>query len=144
VVSLPLLACAAVTLAALLYVFWFAPEPVRAKTQAEREREYLEEKRAVLYENLRDLNLEYRMGKLSDLDYNQTKTRYQQELALLLQEFEQKTGAPAPSAQPPEPLPASEPRPVPGRCARCGHDNPVQNRFCGACGAELPRHEFPA
>lgn len=133
-----LLACAALTLAALVYVFWFTPEPVRVKTRDEREREYLEEKRTVLYENLRDLNLEYRMGKLSDQDYDQMKTRYQQDLALLLQEFEQKTGAPAPSARPPQP------QPVPGRCSRCGRDNPVENRFCGACGVELPRPEIPA
>jgi hypothetical protein len=131
-----LLACAALTLAALLYVFWFTPEPVRVKSRAEREREYLEDKRDVLYENLRDLHLEYRMGKLSDQDYNQMKVRYQAELAALLHEFQEKTDAPAPLE--------SAAVPPPGRCVRCGKDNPVDNSFCGACGAEIPRRETSA
>lgn len=126
------LSCAALTLAALIYVFWLTPEPARVKTPAQREREYLEEKREVLYENLRDLHLEYRMGKLSDDDYQRTKARYQEELAALLHEFEQNVGS----------IPEAEaPALIPGRCARCGKDNAAANRFCGACGAELPRQE---
>ncbi len=123
------LACATLTLAALIYVFWLTPELVRVKTVVEREREYLKEKRGVLYENLRDLHLEYRMGKLSDPDYQLVKTRYQEELAALLHQLELKAGPP------PEEAPAL----LPGRCTRCGRDNSVENRFCGACGAELPR-----
>jgi hypothetical protein len=123
------LACAALTLAALLYVFWLSPEPVRAKSAAEREREYLQEKREVLYDNLRDLHLEFRMGKLSEPDYLLTKARYQEELALLLHQLE--------NVDKPEKVAAV----VPGRCGRCGKDNPADNRFCGACGAELPRAE---
>jgi hypothetical protein len=122
------LACAALTLAALLYVFWLTPEPARVKSAAQRDRDFLEERREVLYDNLRDLHLEYRMGKLSDSDYQQMKATYQAEMAALLAQMEK--------------LPeVAAARPVLGRCARCGHDNPVQNRFCGACGAELPRPE---
>lgn len=128
-----LLACATLTLATLVYVFWLTPEPVRVKSRAEREREYLEEKRAILYENLRDLHLEYRMGKLSDADYQQMKSRYQEELAALLRDLEQE----------PEPAPPTA-APIPGRCRRCGRDNPAENRFCGACGAELPPAEAQA
>ncbi len=122
-------ACAALTLAALLYVFWLTPEPVRVKSAVERDREFLQQRREVLYDNLRDLHLEFRMGKLSEQDYQLTKSRYQEELALLLHEVEKLDGsAPAPHV-------------VPGRCGRCGRDNPADNRFCGACGAELPRVE---
>ena len=127
-------ACAALTLAALLYVFWLTPEPLRAKTPAEREREYLAEKREVLYENLRDLHLEYRMGKLSDNDYQQVKATYQADMAALLAEME---GLPESSPA----LPADAQRAEAGRCPRCGQDNPPENRFCGACGAELPPRE---
>lgn len=124
-----ILACAALTLAALLYVFWLTPEPLRVKSASDREREYLQDKREVLYENLRDLHLEFRMGKLSEQDYQQTKARYQEELALLLHQLE--------TVDTPEKVAAI----VPGRCPRCGKDNPADNRFCGACGAELTRAE---
>jgi hypothetical protein len=123
------LACAALTLAALLYVFWLTPEPVRAKSAAEREREYLQEKREVVYDNLRDLHLEFRMGKLSEQDYQQSKARYQEELALLLHQLE--------TVDAPKKVAVV----VAGRCQRCGKDNPADHRFCGACGAELPRVE---
>ncbi len=125
------IACGALTLAALLYVFWIAPEPVRLKSRAEREQEYFEEKRQVLYDNLRDLHLEYRMGKLSDQDYQQMKATYQGEMAALLAEFETRPTADR----------SARASAQPGRCRRCGKDNPVENRFCGACGAELPRGE---
>lgn len=130
------LACASLTLAALLYIFWLTPEPARQKTAAERDREFLEERREVLYENLRDLHLEYRMGKLSDQDYQQMKTTYQAEMAGLLAQMEKLPEAAAALPAGPEPG-----RRVPGRCARCGKDNPAANRYCGACGAELPRAE---
>ncbi|MCH8947577.1 MAG: zinc ribbon domain-containing protein, partial [Acidobacteria bacterium] len=29
----------------------------------------------------------------------------------------------------------------PGRCPRCGKDNPAENRFCGACGQTLAQAE---
>ena len=151
------LACTALTLAALLYVFWLTPEPLRAKTPAEREREYLEEKREVLYENLRDLHLEYRMGKLSDQDYQQTQARYQEEMAALLHQLEHLSLSAAQAAFVPG-LPADLPadlsavvphsgtkaearRAKAGRCPRCGQDNPASNRFCGTCGAKLPQPE---
>ena len=35
--------------------------------------QHLDERKAAIYENLRDLQFEYRVGKLSDADYAQTK-----------------------------------------------------------------------
>jgi hypothetical protein len=51
-----------------------APEPV-SPTQ------HLDDRAAALYENLRDLQGEYLMGKLSDEDYKSTKQDVQRELA---------------------------------------------------------------
>ena len=50
------------------------PEPV-SPTQ------HLDDRAAALYENLRDLQGEYLMGKLSDEDYKSTKHDVQRELA---------------------------------------------------------------
>jgi len=49
---------------------------------------HLEDKKATIYENLRDLQGEYRMGKLSDEDYQQTKLDLQRELAAVLAEID--------------------------------------------------------
>lgn len=125
-----IVACGSLTVAALLYVFWVAPEPVTAQTPHQREQEFLRERKEMVYDNLRDLQMEYRMGKLSDQDYSQLKTHYQEQLAILLHE----------AAQGEESAPADL---VPGCCPRCGKDNPPENRFCGACGQQLPQAETP-
>lgn len=47
---------------------------------------HLDDRKAAIYENLRDLNFEYRLGKLSDTDYQKTKQGLQAELAKVLAE----------------------------------------------------------
>lgn len=120
-----LLVCTLLAIGAILYVFWVKPEPQVAPSPAAREAAFLNERKEVLYENLRDLHLEYRMGKLSDRDYQQLKEHYQQQLAALLHDLEQ-VGAQ---------LPATPTRA--GLCPQCGQQNPAANRFCGTCGARL-------
>jgi len=53
------------------------PEPI-PPTQ------HLEDRKAAIYDNLRDLQAEYRMGKLSDEDYQRVKRNLQKELATVL------------------------------------------------------------
>src|SRR6266545_2762106 len=50
--------------------------------------QHLDERKAAIYENLRDLQFEYRVGKLSDADYQQTKKDLQKELAGVLAEID--------------------------------------------------------
>src|SRR5271166_3127938 len=50
--------------------------------------QHLDDRKAQIYENLRDLQFEYRVGKLSDTDYQQTKIGLQKELAGVIQEIE--------------------------------------------------------
>src|SRR5579863_9432689 len=54
---------------------------------------HLEERKSAIYENLRDLQFEYRVGKLSDSDYQQTKVTLQKELAGIIAEIEKITAA---------------------------------------------------
>ena len=49
---------------------------------------HLEERKAQIYENLRDLQFEFRLGKLSDADYQKTKVDLQRELAKVLAEID--------------------------------------------------------
>jgi hypothetical protein len=50
--------------------------------------EHLDERKAAIYENLRDLQFEYRVGKLSDADYQTVKQDLQKELAAVLAEVD--------------------------------------------------------
>ena len=102
------------------------PDPV-SPTQ------YLDDRKAQIYENLRDLQFEYRVGKLSDEDYQQTKLGLQKELAGVLAEIE-KSGAtqsqPTPAAVAPEKAPANV-------CPHCHAKFPRPMKFCGECGKAM-------
>jgi hypothetical protein len=91
---------------------------------------HLEDRKAAIYENLRDLNFEYRLGKLSDADYQSTKLGLQKELALVLAEIDRILGG----APPDKPGP---PAPDPLQCPHCGarFDKPL--KFCGECGKPM-------
>ncbi|HOK45981.1 MAG TPA: hypothetical protein PLA43_11085 [Bryobacteraceae bacterium] len=101
------------------------PEPVSPV-------KHLEDRKAAIYENLRDLQFEYRTGKLSDEDYTQTKKGLQAELAAVLAQIEAAGGVAAPVAQP-----QPEPAPAPGACPHCGAKFPTPMKFCGECGKPM-------
>src|SRR5256885_793368 len=88
--------CSVVTAAALYYVFFF-PGEVYAGEEKTR-LGYLRERKEAVYENLRDLNFEYKAGKVPDADYQSLKANLQDEAAGLLAEIAQlESGAiPAP------------------------------------------------
>jgi hypothetical protein len=80
------LACGLVlTLPALFYIFYLpgklylGPEKTRVS--------YLRERKDAVYENLRDLNFEYRAGKVPDVDYQSMKTSLQDEAATIMAEI---------------------------------------------------------
>src|SRR5580700_5442175 len=49
---------------------------------------HLDERKAAIYDNLRDAQFEFRVGKLSDEDYRQTKLGLQKELAVVMAEVD--------------------------------------------------------
>ena len=109
--------------------------------------EHLEERRARIYESLRDLQFEYRVGKLSDEDYQRTKQSLQMELAGVMAEIDRiktVTGkGPAvvksPAAQPAVAVPPATARlREPGvSCPHCGAKFPTTMKFCGECGKAM-------
>lgn len=48
---------------------------------------YLRERKDVIYENLRDLNFEYKAGKFSEADYESLKSNMEEEAAGVLAEI---------------------------------------------------------
>jgi hypothetical protein len=80
-----LICCLMLALASLFYVFYLpgklflGPEKTRAG--------YLRERKDAVYENLRDLNFEYKAGKVPDADYTSLKSSLQDEAATILAEI---------------------------------------------------------
>ena len=149
----------------LLIVFWVRPSDLPAAPPPDPAA-HLEERKAAIYENLRDLTFEFRLGKLSDPDYEKSKRGLQEELARVMAEIDAlaaaaPAAAPAVAAQPdlPEPVqapPASEsaaakltaapPAKKPVRastkakgvtCPHCRARFDKPMKFCGECGKAM-------
>ncbi|MCL6544284.1 MAG: hypothetical protein K6T61_03585 [Bryobacteraceae bacterium] len=107
---------------------------------------HLEQRRKTVYDNLRDLQFEYRLGKLSDADYQEAKKLLQQELAQLTAAIEGKRAsahlqgpkASAPNAAAGGAPPSTPPTQSAGnRCPHCGALFAQPLKFCGECGRPM-------
>ncbi len=82
------LPCLLLLIGCLAYIF--RPEtknlsaPVREKTRLD----YLRERKDVIYDNLRDLNFEFRAGKFPEGDYARQREELEHEAAHVLAEME--------------------------------------------------------
>ena len=100
---------------------------------------HLEERKAQIYENLRDLQFEYRLDKLSDADYQATKLELQKDLAQVMAETDRikaELGMPASVPAPPKPV---VPQQVTKRnvCPHCNASFDRALKFCGECGKPM-------
>lgn len=97
---------------------------------------HLDERKAAIYENLRDLQFEYRLGKLSDEDYQATKKDLQKELAAVLAEVDRIREKVFHVKQAPVKKP--EPEKLSGSlCPSCGAKFDKDLKFCGECGKPM-------
>jgi hypothetical protein len=81
-----LFGCALFAVALFVYVFH---QPDAMETGEEKTRAlYLDERKEATYENLRDLNFEYKAGKLSEQDYAVQRASLEDEAAAILAELE--------------------------------------------------------
>jgi hypothetical protein len=84
--ALVLFGCALFAAALFVYVF-YQPDQVEAGEEKTRHM-YLLERKEATYENLRDLNFEYKAGKLSEKDYAVQRASLEDEAAAILAELE--------------------------------------------------------
>src|SRR5438445_12279410 len=96
--------------------------------------EHLDERKAAIYENLRDLQFEYRVGKLSDQDYQQTKQDLQKELAGVLAEIDKVKQTLGTQPAPPKPVKQGPQRYT---CPSCKAEFATPLKFCGECGKPM-------
>jgi hypothetical protein len=83
--STAFLLCGIITIGVLFYVFYL---PGTLQMGPEKTRlAYLRERKDVVYENLRDLNFEFKSGKFPESDYQSMKTSLEDEAAAILSEM---------------------------------------------------------
>jgi len=133
----------AVTIAALGFVLFVRekdiPEPVPVSPT-----QHLEDRKRAIYDNLRDLQFEYRLGKLSDEDYQSTKQALQKELAGVLAEIETMLAKLGPTRVAAKTA-ATKDAPAAGKakarsatvCPFCGAEFPQALKYCGECGKAI-------
>ena len=144
------LACMALVLLAGIYTLM----PLFSKSQygleielvAETELDRLLDRKTIVYGNLSDLEFEYKMGRLSDSDFQQLGARYKNEAAGILQnldklsasgnldeEIEKDIAARKVKRQ------ASRSKPVQDTplCPSCGAKVLAGKKYCADCGHRL-------
>src|SRR5690242_21070861 len=89
--------------------------------------QHLDERKAAIYENLRDLQFEYRVGKLSDEDYQATKRDLQKELTAVLAEVDKIRANPAAAPAPRAAAVQNDPK----VCPHCHARFDKILKFCG-------------
>jgi hypothetical protein len=104
---------------------------------------HLDERKAAIYENLRDLQFEYRLGKLSDEDYQLTKKDLQKELAAVMAEVDRvklqlQGGRVQTVAAVAAPAPKVKTKEVDSlTCPHCNARFEQELKFCGECGKPM-------
>jgi hypothetical protein len=81
-----MLALAVLSLGSLAYIFW--PQGRVAKPVEKTRLDYLKERKDVVYENLRDLNFEFRAGKYPEDDYARQRESLEAEAAAVVTEMQ--------------------------------------------------------
>ena len=81
-----ILAGSILTLVLFAWIFWPEKNPFyqRVKTRVD----YLRERKEAIYENLRDLNFEYKSGKYPDEDYAAQRVALENEAAGVMAEID--------------------------------------------------------
>ena len=104
---------------------------------------HLDERKAAIYENLRDLQFEYRVGKLSDNDYQLTKKDLQKELAGVMAEVDrvktqlQGTKSQAAAVTAPQSKAKVAVAVDSLTCPHCNARFEQELKFCGECGKPM-------
>jgi hypothetical protein len=73
-------------LACIAFIFW--PQPRLAPVVEKSRLDYLRERKEAVYDNLRDLNFEFRAGKYPADDYARQRASLENEAATILTEMD--------------------------------------------------------
>ena len=132
-----------IAIAVIAFILSVRPKDLPA-AEPESPFAHLDERKAAIYENLRDLQFEYRVGKLSDEDYQSTKKDLQKELAGVLAEVDKLKGQLGQASRPAPAQPKAQPttngasrKAAAFVCDACGAKFDKDMKFCGECGKAM-------
>jgi rRNA maturation endonuclease Nob1 len=111
------------------------PEP-----EPESPFQHLDDRKAAIYESLRDLQFEYRLGKLSDEDYQTSKRDMQKELAVVLADVDKlkiQLGVNGIASVPAKKAAKAAAASAGTVCSSCGAKFERELKFCGECGKPM-------
>lgn len=144
------LACTAVVIAAgfvtLKPLFRETEGNLNIDLLAETELDRLLDRKTVIYRNLQDLEFEYKMGRLSDADFQQLATGYKNEAAAVLERLDQLNSSENFDEQIEREVAARKARLYGAqskrelespRCPSCGAEIISGKKFCADCGHRL-------
>lgn len=137
-------ACSVAVVVAAFYVliplFKGSGSNLDLELTAETEMDRLLDRKAVVYKNLRDLEQDYRMGRLSESDFRRLEADYKNEAAMILQSLDRMSAS--------RDLDDTMEKAVAARKVSAGLSGPAQARnasHCPSCGAEvIPGKRFCA
>jgi NADH pyrophosphatase NudC (nudix superfamily) len=118
---------AALTVGAVVFTLFIRPQDIEEEVVASPT-EALEARKVQIYENLRDLQFEYRVGKFSEADYQKSKSELQKELERVIKQIEvAESDVPAVAAA----------AAATYTCPHCQHTSDQKLKFCGECGKPM-------
>jgi hypothetical protein len=124
------ISCVILVLAAGGYALW----PLFVKTTddtvvlpTETDEDYLAASKAAIYRNIKELEFEYKMGRLTEADFQRLETEYKGEAAEILQRIDALSASGI----------MQEPDGKTDACPACGAKTIPDKKFCADCGARL-------
>ena len=132
------ISCVILAVAAGGYALW----PLFAKTfnntaiyagghtssETENNADYLSERKKSLYRNIKELEFEYKMGRLTEADFQRLDAEYKYEAVEILKKLDVINASTI----------KQEPHRETGVCPACGAKSIPDKKFCADCGARLP------
>ncbi len=103
----------------------------------------LKRRRMVIYDNLQDLEFEFKAGKIAPDDYDSLRRNYLAEAAqlMLASQDQEKMSEQEALVERQVAARRAERRETDTEsyaCPKCGYENPLPVKFCGECGAKMP------
>lgn len=105
-----------------------------AGQKAEPDADYLVARKTAIYRNIKELEFEYKMGRMTETDFQRLEAEYKGEAAEIFQKLDIMDMLNAPAIMPETDVKADVKADA---CPACGAKTIPDKKFCADCGARL-------